>query len=50
MWPNPQEIADWNTSTEEILNWKFYFLCSPNQISWLNGVFTARTVSFGIKL
>ena len=25
MWPNPQEIADLDTFTEEILNGKLYF-------------------------
>ena len=28
MWPNPQEIADLVTLTEEILNGKLHFLCS----------------------
>ena len=28
MWPNPQEIADVVTFTEEILNAKLHFLCS----------------------
>ena len=28
MWPNPQETADLVTFTEEILNGKFYYLCS----------------------
>ena len=28
MWPNPQEIADLVTFTEEILNGKLHFLCS----------------------
>ena len=27
MWPNPQEIADLVTFTEEILNQKLHFLC-----------------------
>ena len=28
MWPSPQETDDLVTFTEEILNRKFYFLCS----------------------
>ena len=28
MRPNPQEIAEWVTFTEEILNRKLHFLCS----------------------
>ena len=28
MWPNPKEIADLVTHTEEILNGKFHFLCA----------------------
>ena len=28
MWPNPQETADLDTFTGEILNGKLYFLCS----------------------
>ena len=28
MWPNPQEVADLVTFTEEILNGKFNFLCT----------------------
>ena len=31
MWPNPQEIADLVTFTEEILNGKLHFLCSESQ-------------------
>ena len=31
MCPNPQETADLNTFTEEILNGKFYFLCSVDE-------------------
>ena len=30
MWPNPQETADLDTFTEEILNGKLHFLCSFN--------------------
>ena len=28
MWPNPKEIGDLVTHTEEILNGKFHFLCA----------------------
>ena len=32
MWPNPQEITDLVTFTEEIVNGKVYFLCSADNI------------------
>ena len=28
MWPNPQETEDLITFTEQILNWKLFFVCS----------------------
>ena len=34
MWPNPQEIVDLITFTEEILNGKLHFLCSVGSGFW----------------
>ena len=32
MWPNPQEIADLVTFTEETPNGKFHYLCSVGKV------------------
>ena len=36
MWPNPIEIADLVTITEETLNEKLHFLCSGGIPWWLS--------------
>ena len=36
MWPNQQETANLVTFTEEILNWKLYFLCSGVSVNELS--------------
>ena len=40
MWPNPQEIADLVTFTEEIVNGKIHFLYSAMTLSILSDKLT----------
>ena len=37
MWPNPQDTGDSVKFTEEILNWKLYFLCSDVLTNHIEG-------------